>query len=333
MNNKIFQHSHAAHCESGVMANLLRHHGLELSEPMAFGLSAALVFVHLPWLKMGGIPLTAYRMLPGAVVNGLQKALGVRMQTVRYRNAEAAMQDLDRRLDAGEVVGLQTSVFWLPYLPPDMRFHFNAHNLIVFGRDGDEYLISDPVGEHTVRCPRADLAKARFARGPFAPRGKLYTPLHVPADPELAPAIRRAVRKTASRMVKAPMPFLGVRGIRLLASRLEQAPRRYPDLEHPRAVVASVVRMQEEIGTGGAGFRFMFASFLQESGELLADDRLLEASARMTGIGDQWREFALKGARLFRKQSAEDYAGIAALLREIAAGEEAVFRDLLAASR
>jgi len=39
-----FQHSHASHCESGVMSAMLRHLGLPISEAMALGLSSALSF-------------------------------------------------------------------------------------------------------------------------------------------------------------------------------------------------------------------------------------------------------------------------------------------------
>ena len=33
--------------------------------------------------------------------------------------------------------------------------------------------------------------------------------------------------------------------------------------------LGNIVRMQEEIGTGGGGFRFMYAAFLQEAGDVL----------------------------------------------------------------
>ncbi|MGP1628454.1 MAG: BtrH N-terminal domain-containing protein, partial [Giesbergeria sp.] len=52
-----FQHRHAAHCESGAAANLMTHHGVELSEAMAFGLSSALSFAYLPFVKLTGFPL------------------------------------------------------------------------------------------------------------------------------------------------------------------------------------------------------------------------------------------------------------------------------------
>ena len=149
-----FQHVQASHCESGVMSSLLRHHGLALSEPMAFGLASALALAYLPFIRLNGLPLIAYRMPPGAIVRGLDRGLqlGVRFET--FRSSEAGMARLDALLDEGKVVGLQTSIYWLPYIPPDLRFHFNAHNLLVYGREGDEYLVSDPVAENmTLRLP------------------------------------------------------------------------------------------------------------------------------------------------------------------------------------
>jgi hypothetical protein len=52
-----FEHLHAAHCESGVMANLLRHHGVPMTESLAFGLSSGLSFAYLPFIK----PIACHR--------------------------------------------------------------------------------------------------------------------------------------------------------------------------------------------------------------------------------------------------------------------------------
>ncbi len=133
-----FQHSQASHCESGVMSNLLRHHGLPLSEPMTFGLSSALSFAYLPIIKINGLPLVAYRMPPKAIIKGLQKPLGLKMRFETFSSQAAGVARLNELLDQGKLVGLQTSVFWLPYLPEDLRFHFNAHNVLAFGREPGE---------------------------------------------------------------------------------------------------------------------------------------------------------------------------------------------------
>jgi hypothetical protein len=54
-----------------------------------------------------------------------------------------------------------------------MRFHFNAHNLLVYGKEGSKYKISDPVFEEVVECEESKLMRARFAKGAFAPKGFL----------------------------------------------------------------------------------------------------------------------------------------------------------------
>jgi hypothetical protein len=322
-----FEHRHAGHCETGVTAGLLRHHGLELSEPMALGLGNGLTFVHLPFFKIGGLPLTSYRNPPGAIYRTLARTLGFSLHRERFGSPEAGMRALDAHLDAGRVVGAQSSVFWLPYFPPTMRFHFNAHNLIVYGRENGDYLISDPVFEHPHRCPAADLARARFAKGALAPKGLLYYPERVPAAIDYARLVPRAIRKTVNMMLRTPLPIVGVRAIRSLARRIEKL--KAGDPRYARLYVGQIVRMQEEIGTGGGGFRFMYAAFLQEAGEKLASAALLEASARMTEAGDAWRQFALAGARFVKDKKDDDYAGLSAALMRCADREEQAYRFLL----
>jgi hypothetical protein len=326
-----YTHRHAGHCESGVTASLLSHYGLPMSEPMALGLSSSLTFVHVPFVKIGGFPLTAYRMLPGSVYKGLRKPLGLKMSTQRFRDPASARAALDAQLAAGRPVGLQTSVYWLPYFPPEMRFHFNAHNIVVYGREGDEYLVSDPVFDQPQRCPAEALDKARFTLGAFAPRGLLYYPISFRRDFDLADAVRRALRKTCRMMLSTPLPFVGIRAMRKLADGIERLPAKHPDPRYARLYVGNVVRMQEEIGTGGGGFRFMYAAFLQEAGRTLQKPALAEAAERMTQVGDQWRQFALMGAQFGRNKAAIDCAGLARQLRECAEQEAQVYRLLLRA--
>ncbi|MBL8426671.1 MAG: BtrH N-terminal domain-containing protein, partial [Dechloromonas sp.] len=289
-----FQHRQASHCESGVMSNLLRHHGLPLSEPMTFGLSSALSFAYLPIIKINGLPLVAYRMPPKAIIKGLQKPLGLKMRFETFGSQAAGVARLNELLDQGKLVGLQTSVFWLPYLPQDLRFHFNAHNVLAFGRDpatGD-YQLSDPVAETTVTCAPADLQRARFAKGALAPKGLLYYPVGTPHTPDWAQVLPAAIRKTTRIMLDAPLPIIGVRGIRWLAKAIEKLDTG-SGAAHSKLFIGQVVRMQEEIGTGGGGFRFIYASFLQEAAALLGRPALDELSEKLVDIGDEWREFAL----------------------------------------
>ncbi|MBI5428915.1 MAG: BtrH N-terminal domain-containing protein [Nitrosomonadales bacterium] len=323
MINEQFRHRHAAHCESGVAAALMSHHGAAISEAMAFGLSSALSFAYLPFVKLTGFPLIAYRMPPRFILRGMAKPFRTRFRFETFRDPAAGMRRLDELLAQGKVVGLQTSVFWLPYFPEDMRFHFNAHNLLVYGKQGDEYLISDPVAEEPQRCAAADLQRARFAKGVLAPKGLLYYPETV-GNTEVTPdAVRKAIRKTA-RIMLGPIPLVGVRGMRMLAGKVA---RLKPD-EYGLNYVGHIVRMQEEIGTGGAGFRFLYASFLQEAADIAGLPELRALAERMNEIGDGWRAFGLKAVRMIKGREAFDPALLAGMLRGQAENEAEFFRAL-----
>ena len=325
-----FDHRHYAHCESGVVTALLRRQGLDLSEPMVFGITGGLTFVYFPFIRITNMPVVSYRMFPGTIIKGAAKNLGVRFETRRYSDRGRALAELGGLVDAGICVGLQTSVYWLPYFPPEMRFQFNAHNLLVYGREGDEFLVSDPVFEQAVRIKAEELQNARFARGALAPKGFLYYPVRVDPAVDLRKAIGRAIRKTVRMMLYAPLPFIGIKGIHYLARRIEGLAD--VDPRYARLFLGHIVRMQEEIGTGGGGFRFMYAAFLQEAGRLLSSAPLEEASRMMTEAGDRWRRFALACARVCKGKTADfDAVEIARLLRECAAQEKLVYRLLKSA--
>lgn len=307
---------------------MLTHHDLAMSEPMAFGLASALTFAYLPFVKLSGMPLIAYRMPPGSVIKGIERRLGVRWRRRRFRDAQRGMAALDAELDAGRIVGLQASVYWLPYFPDDMRFHFNAHNLVVYGRDNGEYLISDPVFETPVRCDPATLAKARFAKGALAAKGLMYHLESVPSAVDFDAAVRSSIKRNLAIMTKAPVPVIGIRGIRYLGRCIAKLDKRDNSERYRRLYLGHIVRMQEEIGTGGAGFRFLYASFLQEAGRYLGNDLLCRASEALTSAGDEWRIFAMQATKMCRDRAAMDLGKLQAILNGCADREYAVWQML-----
>ena len=325
-----FSHRQSAHCESGVLANLLTHHGLELSEAMTFGLGAGLFFAYLPFIKLNHLPLTTFRSAAGGIIKQATSALGICVTTKRFSREKKGMEALDRLLGNGVPVGLRIGIYWLPYIPRAFRFHFNAHNLVVYGQQGDEYLISDPVMPGPVTCSSMDLQRARFAKGALAPKGRLYYITRMPQKAELARAARKAIVKVSKLMTRTPVPIIGVRGIRFLANRLEKWPVKLGD-KKAALYLGQLVRMQEEIGTGGGGFRFIYAAFLQECGVLLAEESLTGLSEKMTAVGDRWREFAVIAARICKGRAEKDdtYAAMADIIRDCAERERRIFTRLL----
>lgn len=327
--NKAFDHRPAAHCETGAIANLLRHHGLKISEPMVFGLSGALTFAYIKLIRINGMPLIAYRLPPMMIIRLLARRIeGLSFRFRRFRDEGKGMRTLDEMLAQGRVIGVQTSVFFLPYFPQAMRFHFNAHNLLVYGKEGDEYQISDPVFSHLVTANTNDLRQARFARGVLAPKGLMYYPERIPREIDYPRVIPKAIRFMARMNGKwNPVPIAGIRGMRRLAREIERLSD-HRDQRHARLLMGHIVRMQEEIGTGGAGFRFIYAAFLQEAGEIMNSGVLRDCANELTGIGDEWRDFAVLAARLCKQRPGQDYRDAAARLRKISALELSLYDRL-----
>jgi hypothetical protein len=324
-----FQHNQAAHCENGVTSNLLQFYGIALSEPMIFGMGSGYFFSHMPFIKLNGIAVTSFRVWPGWIFKRVTHRLGIRVKRKKYSNPDKAMQELDELLARGTPVGMLVGVFHLPYFPREYRFHFNAHNITVFGKEGDRYLVSDPVMENIETLSYEELKKVRFARGTYPPRGRMYYIDKVPAKPDFRSAIIKGIRKTASDMLTIPLPMFGIDGIRYLAKNLRKWPAKMGE-KTAALNLAQVIRMLEEIGTGGAGFRFIYAAFLQESAEKLNQPLLNEISVEMTAIGDAWRNFAGQAARCFknRDNGLITYDALADLMIDIADKEKKVFSKL-----
>lgn len=327
-----YKHRAGAHCETCVTAGLINHHGangLNVTEPLVFGTGSGLNFVHVPVLKFMGLPLTSFRSPAGSIMKKSLERLGVQAQIRYFTDQEKAMQALDAELEKGIPVGLQVGVYWLPFIQEVFRIHLNLHNLVVTGKKGNDYLVSDFLTNEIAVCPAKDLRKARFSKGAMAPRGRMVAIRKVPDLLRLAYACSAGIRDVCSTMLQPIFPFVGVKGIRYIAARMEKWPATLG--EHgSRRNLGNVIMMQEEIGTGGAGFRYMLAAFLEDSAKILNDERLLRISVQMTAAGDKWRSFGIQAARHCkgRSREGEGFASYAAILRECADEEESIFREL-----
>lgn len=324
-----FNHKQAAHCENGVVSNLLNYYDIELSEPMVFGIGSGLFFSHMPFLKVGGIPVTSFRPLPGIIFKRISRRLGIKFERHKYRNPHKAMDALDENLKKGIPTGMLVGVFNLAYFPDAYRFHFNAHNIVVFGKKDGRYLISDPITEGYESLSYDELLRVRYAKGTFAPKGHMYWAVNIPKNIDLEKAIIKGIKHTCKDMLTIPIPMFGVKGIRFLSKKV----RNYPNKLGARKAASytgQIVRAQEEIGTGGAGFRYMYGAFLQEASIILKNEELKKLSYEISEIGDIWREFAIITGRIVknRNKADESYDKAADLLLVIADREKAFFKKL-----
>lgn len=324
-----FNHKQAAHCENGVTSNLLRHYQIKLSEPMVFGIGSGLFFSYMPFLKLNDLPVVSFRPWPGQIFNRITKRLGVKIERFKFKDQSESMEALDRNLQQGIPTGCLVGVYHLTYFPQAYRFHFNAHNIVVVGRENGEYLVSDPIMPNIERLSHHDLQRVRFAKGTYPPRGRMYYISETSSSYNLKEAIVKGIQQVCKDMLGIPIPLFGVKGIRYLGRQMRKWPKKLGE-KRAALYMGQVVRMLEEIGTGGAGFRFIYAAFLQEAARELEQPWLNDMSKEMTVAGDRWREFGVIAGRIFKNRASQEDSYIAAsdILIDIADREEKIYRRL-----
>ena len=231
----------------------------------------------------------------------------------------------------GKPVGCQVGVYYLTYFPKEYRFHFNAHNIIVYGKEEENYLISDPVMETVTTLSGFELERVRFAKGALAPKGQLYYPKEnrVITDQDIRRGIESGVKRNVRDMLRIPASFVGVAGIKSTGRKIKNW-RDKLGIEKSKVYLAQLVRMQEEIGTGGGGFRFIYAAFLQQAHKYIPNDQLLEVSKEFTKSGDIWRQAAVQAAGIYkgRIEKQEEFNLMCQYLEQASEIEKLAFQKL-----
>ena len=327
-----FKHLQAAHCENGVTTNLLRTIGVDkITEPLAFGIGSGLFFVYVPFLKINKGPAIAFRTMPGLIFKRTCNALDIPVVRKKFSSKESAEKYLQECLQSGQPVGCQVGVYYLSYFPKQYRFHFNAHNIIVYGKEADTYLISDPVMEAVTSLSAYELERVRFAKGALAPRGQIYYPKEnkIVTDQQICKAIQTGIKRNINHMIRIPGSIAGVKGIASTGKKIKKWKNKLGQ-QTAGLYLAQLVRMQEEIGTGGGGFRYIYAAFLQQAHGFYGNDTLLEVSKTFTQAGDMWRNAAVQAAGIYKGRigSQADFDVMGDYLLQIAETEKNAFEAL-----
>ena len=327
-----FEHLQAAHCENGVTVSMLRNFGeTRITEPLAFGIGSGLFFIYIPLLKISNGPAIAYRTQPGLIFKRTCKALNIEIVRKKFSSRQEAERILDECLQSGRPVGCQVGVYYLTYFPKEYRFHFNAHNIIVFGKEDDRYLISDPIMEEATSLSSYELDRVRFAKGALAPKGQLYYPKEIKniTEAQITRGIVTGIKRNVRDMLHIPGPIAGVSGIKFTGNRIKKW-RDKLGTHKAGLYLAQLVRMQEEIGTGGGGFRFIYGAFLQQAHGYIPNDSLLDISTQFTASGDLWRNAAVQAAGIYKGRigSQADFNQMGDYLLEISEVEKKAFTAL-----
>ncbi|MFE6614276.1 BtrH N-terminal domain-containing protein [Amycolatopsis sp. NPDC057786] len=305
------------HCETSTLGVLLRHAGIELSEPMLFGLGESLGFIYwdgknLPFPFLGG------RSKPVEITRKLTDRLGLLLRVKETTSARTAWRNVAEEIDAGVPVGLQLDSYHLEYFTS--KVHFGGHFAALYGYDDERAFLVDTAQQGgSVSTSLESLERARGEKGPMTGKNRSFT-IGVDAPPvPLTDAIRTAVLANAAEFLDPPIANLGYRGIGKAAVQVRKWLERSndPARDLPQAAV-----LMERAGTGGALFRRIYRDFLEEAAALVDDAGLRTAYEKYREITPLWTEVADLFTRAGETGDAGKLHDASALLSELARLEQ-----------
>jgi hypothetical protein len=286
------------HCETTALGVLLRHEGLDLSEPMLFGLGSGLSFIY--WDSKGmPFPLLGGRVKPFDLTRNLAARLGLTLTVEETTSPRKAWENVAAPIDAGRPVGMQLDMYG-----------YDEH---------DVHLVDTDQQGGAVRTSRAGLAKARAERGPMTARNRSFTitlPAHpLPWQDQIIPAIRDC----AGAFLAAPIANLGHRGIEKAG---KQVPGWLLRAGDPRQDLPQAALLMEKGGTGGALFRALYRDFLDECTRLIDDDDLRAGHRLYAEAAVLWTQVSALIAKAGESGDAECLEQAGAILHDLSRVEK-----------
>ncbi|MFI7231563.1 BtrH N-terminal domain-containing protein [Nonomuraea angiospora] len=275
------------HCETTALGVLLRHQGLDLSEPMLFGLGSGLSFIYWDSKNMD-FPFLGGRVKPFDLTRNLAARLGLELQVQETASPRRAWENAAAPIDAGRPVGLQLDSYHLDYF--SSKVHFGGHVVAMYGYDDHHaYLVDTDQQGGAVSTSLTTLAQARAARGPMAAKHRSFT-LTAPRDPP-SPRdhIIPAITACAGAFLNPPIANVGHRGIDKAGKLVRTWLQRTDD---PRRDLPQAALLMEKAGTGGALFRNLYRDFLAECVQLLDSSHLRTGHGLYVEAATLWTEAA-----------------------------------------
>lgn len=298
-----FPNNRRLHCETGCFVNILKYYGVDITEELVFGIGGGIYFLYTPLLKLEGVPLPVWRAKPGHLFRKAPKRLGLSVHEMAFGNdMDKAMSTLAELVDRDIPVTVIANILYLPHLEPYLvdRFNFNGHHMVVIGREGDRYTVADSdmklPNDDYVYIDDADLRITRFMPGKPQAHGRLlYFDQPDPdifKDYDFRPACVKGLKEACFNMFNIPFPYFGPKGIHYMAKHLRHWEEKYTPKQIDRALY-NYYRMSEQAGTGGSGYRYIYARFLSQCGEMFQSEVLSDSAESLNKAAEAWRTFSL----------------------------------------
>jgi hypothetical protein len=273
------------HCETTATGTLLKQIGIELSEPMLFGLGEGLSFLF--WnMKTMDFPFLGGRVKPDVLTENIARNLGLSLEVKETTSGRKAWNSVKELIDSGVSVGLKLDCFHLEYF--SQPFHFAGHYVAMYGYDDQyAYFVDTAQQGSKVKTSLESLAKARAEKGPMSSRNLFYRISVSDKQYDLKKAIAEAVRSNAKAFLNPPIRNVSYLGIEKTSKEVIKWFERSKDVPGDFKTCAMLM---EKAGTGGALFRNLYRDFLKEAHLVSSDDQFKRGYEDFCAIAEHWSQ-------------------------------------------
>ncbi|KOG41279.1 BtrH N-terminal domain-containing protein [Streptomyces decoyicus] len=311
------------HCETTGLGVLLRHQGLDLSEPMLFGLGSGLSFIYWDSKNMG-FPFLGGRVKPFDLTRNLATTLGLELVVRETTSPRRAWENVVTPIDAGCPVGLQLDSYYLDYF--GSKVHFGGHVVAMYGYDDhDAYLVDTDQQGGKVSTSLSSLAQAWAARGPMTAKHRSFTLTAPRSLPSPRDQIIPAITACADAFLNPPIANLGYRGIekagKLVRTWLQRT-------DTPERDLSQAALLMEKAGTGGALFRNLYRDFLAECTRQVECNHLRTGHSLYTEAATLWTGVAALLTQAGESGNAQCLEQAGTLLRDLSHMEREAMQAL-----
>jgi hypothetical protein len=290
------------HPDSAAIANVMAHHGTELSEAMVLGVGGGLGAGYILWefeahhYRAVVLGFRNQWQYPGRWASKTLERLGVPFELHETGGAKAAAAKLDAALSAGRpaiaTVDRQPLGIW--HLP-EHRAGRGGHPVVVHRADGDRVRIDDRnLAPLSVAHEQLNAARARV--GSYKHRLMICEPAEVGGE-RLRAAAREGLADAAAHLSTRSDSF-GLPAFRKWARMLTDTrnakawPKVFADQTGLVGALVSTYESVESVGTDGGHLRGLQADFLDEAAALLDVPALAGASGAYRELEHQWHALA-----------------------------------------
>ena len=306
------QHHPGRHCASTALCNMVNFHGMAFSEALCFGIGAGLGI----WYLETGV-MKSGRMIhvhSADIEAQFFKRMGYDFSWRQFKEPENAEKALCSNLDKGLPSIVQTDIYHLPYY--GSKTHFPGHDVTVWGYDPEDktFLITDTERTSLLAVPFADMRKALYSQnGFFTMEGNQFSPETLILPDDMTRVIRRAIVHNSRVILSIINDFQGIAGLEKWMKELTEV---WPNLSDWQWTARFAYQVIERRGTGGGGFRLMYADFLKEAETYCPQVAARGLPAAMYEAGRAWTGLAL-ALKDASEQITPDFSAVLNGLRQV----------------